>query len=866
MKGLTLNYLDRKPEAYELVRAGLKNDLRSHVCWHVYGLLYRSDREYREAIKCYANALRLDKGNQQILRDMAWLQVQMRDRSGLVETRRQLLTQKPGVKANWLGFSVAAHLDGRHRLGVHILEAYEKTLTGEPPASEAYEHSEMILYKLQLLEEGGGAEDALALLQREDSRVVDRVGAREARVRLLNRLGRAAEALPDLEKLIDINPENTEYYAGLLDAHALPRRAADRSAAQEAALDALSARLAAVYPRCSAVQRTLLDWKEGEAFRLAADSYARRFIQGGIPSLFIDLKPLYTDDAKRAALESLMLGYLEALQAGGRLPPPPGGGAGLNGSEVGPPAPAALVWVQAYLAHHFAHLGQPERALGHVDAAIRHTPTALDLYLDKAHILASLGAAGAAAYLADHARRMDLADRYINCEAVKLMFRAGRAEEAETTAALFTKDGDQLNNLYDMQAMWYEIEYGRAYRRAGDLGKALKKFHAVFQHFEDIHEDQFDFHAYCLRKVTLGAYVAMLRMEDSLYEHRFYREAAWEAAGCYLALADDPPRTEEDERREEEAALAAMSAAERKKYRAKKRKEEARREKEAEDRARAEKEGEGGGDKKKGANAPKAENAAPKDADPDGRKLMRVADPLRESSKYLGMLEKCDEQFANTHLLAFEVALRRGLLLLALRAARKARDLAQRGGEGAGGPAEEARAHLAAVRLALRAASFKGHATVEALLKEGVAALLGGQRVREFNAAFLAGRGAENLECRVAAAEGLAALDAASGGAAAGAALLATPSGLAPAAAGLLEKASLDACVAAHRALMGPLAAQASTPECPNQAAATWVNACMARFPHSDQFPGVVPRGLSTPGSLEKLVTFANAFEQLEIV
>ncbi len=37
MKGLTLNYMDRKEEAYELVRRGLKADLKSHVCWHVYG-------------------------------------------------------------------------------------------------------------------------------------------------------------------------------------------------------------------------------------------------------------------------------------------------------------------------------------------------------------------------------------------------------------------------------------------------------------------------------------------------------------------------------------------------------------------------------------------------------------------------------------------------------------------------------------------------------------------------------------------------------------------------------------------------------------------------------------------------------------
>ena len=37
MKGLVYNCLEKKEEAYELVRAGLKNDLKSHVCWHVYG-------------------------------------------------------------------------------------------------------------------------------------------------------------------------------------------------------------------------------------------------------------------------------------------------------------------------------------------------------------------------------------------------------------------------------------------------------------------------------------------------------------------------------------------------------------------------------------------------------------------------------------------------------------------------------------------------------------------------------------------------------------------------------------------------------------------------------------------------------------
>jgi Tetratricopeptide repeat len=41
---------------------------RSHVCWHVYGLLHRSDHDYNEAIKAYKQALKVEPQNLQILR------------------------------------------------------------------------------------------------------------------------------------------------------------------------------------------------------------------------------------------------------------------------------------------------------------------------------------------------------------------------------------------------------------------------------------------------------------------------------------------------------------------------------------------------------------------------------------------------------------------------------------------------------------------------------------------------------------------------------------------------------------------------------------------------------------------------------
>jgi hypothetical protein len=57
--------------------------LPPQICWHVYGLLYRSDGLYDDAIKCYIKALQFgDKDESQILKDLAALQIQQRSLAG----------------------------------------------------------------------------------------------------------------------------------------------------------------------------------------------------------------------------------------------------------------------------------------------------------------------------------------------------------------------------------------------------------------------------------------------------------------------------------------------------------------------------------------------------------------------------------------------------------------------------------------------------------------------------------------------------------------------------------------------------------------------------------------------------------------
>ena len=176
MKGLILNCLGRKEEAYDMVQRGLRNDLKSHVCWHVYGLLQRSDKKYAEAIKCYRNALKWDKDNIQILRDLSLLQIQMRDLEGYKETRHQLFSLRPTQRASWIGFAMSYHLLEDYEMALKILEEFRQT---QKKPSYDYEYSELLMYQNMVIRESGNMEAALRHLEEYESAICDKISLKE---------------------------------------------------------------------------------------------------------------------------------------------------------------------------------------------------------------------------------------------------------------------------------------------------------------------------------------------------------------------------------------------------------------------------------------------------------------------------------------------------------------------------------------------------------------------------------------------------------------------------------------------------------------------------------------------------------------
>ena len=249
--------MDMDTTAFTLAKAALQADMKSHICWHVYGLLYRSTKQLDEAIKAYKFALKLEPESQQIQRDLAFLQIQMRDYAGYIESRKAILQQKSGLRQNWTALAVANHLAGNLGQAEHLLKTYEDTLK-TPPSRTDYEHAEAALYRNSVIAEMGETERALDHLESIAKGALDRTAVMELRAKYLLLLGRKEEAEKAYRQLIERNNEYRFYYEQLELALGL-----DRSKDQDKLVE-LYQELAGENPRIDAPLRIPLDFLEGK--------------------------------------------------------------------------------------------------------------------------------------------------------------------------------------------------------------------------------------------------------------------------------------------------------------------------------------------------------------------------------------------------------------------------------------------------------------------------------------------------------------------------------------------------------------------------------------------------------------------------
>jgi tetratricopeptide (TPR) repeat protein len=256
MKALIINQQGKTDEAFALGKKALMADMKSHICWHVYGLLYRHQKNFEEAIKAYKSALKLEPESLQIQRDLAFLQIQMRDYQGYIQSRAAMLQARSQIRQNWTALAVAHHLAGDLVQAEKVLTTYEESLKS-PPSKTDYENSEAVMYKNSVIAEQGDYQRALDHLQSISKHNLDRLAVQELRAEYFAKLGRKEDAAKAYRSLLERNSEHPEYYDRLLEVLDIP---AENLQERKAVYDEYAEK----NPRCDAAKRLPLDFLTGE--------------------------------------------------------------------------------------------------------------------------------------------------------------------------------------------------------------------------------------------------------------------------------------------------------------------------------------------------------------------------------------------------------------------------------------------------------------------------------------------------------------------------------------------------------------------------------------------------------------------------
>ncbi|KAF8699909.1 N-terminal acetyltransferase A, auxiliary subunit, partial [Rhizoctonia solani] len=644
MKGLVFtNMPGKRDEGVELVRKGLALGLESHICWHVYGLVLKQDKNYAQALGAYSRALKYDVDNMNILRDAAQLQMQLRQFDQLVQTRHTLLALRPTMRQSWVALAVAYQMNDDLERADKVLVSYKSMLKNVPDYD--FEHSELLLYHLRIMENLGKHEEVLAALDvySKQRQILDRTAIVEFRARNLSQANRKAEAAHEWTTLIEQNYESYAYYRGLLSTQDidLGKNTLEYSAgvqksdmeqldnltdeSRSAALASLK-KLVTQYPGATAPKRLSLDVALGEEFRGLVEPYIWTGLQRGIPSLFVDIKSLYKEDEKRVVVGEIVEGFLPKLKPQDEPKEPK---LATNG-EAKPEPPTTYLWALYFLGQHYSYCGNQEKALSILDTAIAHTPTLPELYTARGRALKRAGDFVRASLAVEAGRLLDGQDRWLNGKSAKYAMRTGRVEDAQNLLGLFTrKDAVSPSaDLTEMQSLVYLLQEGDAHKRAGRVPMALKRYLMT----SGMTSMTSTLIAYGRGSARFAGRIALENITHTERRQLKRSRSTFGYTTIPVLLPLALPLTSEEKKAKAKAVKAASK------------------------------------EPKKSNNAKEEEIPPPKDDDPDGLKLLSQANPIEQALKLLRPLEALQVQDVDVWLMVYDVAIRRKKYLQAMKA------------------------------------------------------------------------------------------------------------------------------------------------------------------------------------------------------
>ena len=520
LKGLAYLYLKKPQEGEQILKQALKANFKSAVAWHFYAIFQKEQGNYSQAMKSYIKALNLSPNNFNIIRDLSYMQLYLRQLNSFVDTCRKGIDKKPGVLLNWVSFAFGCVLIKDYRSAQIALKTTENI--GGTVLKKNEKH-EIKIFNAMVENMNGKYEEAMNYLIHYKGELIDKPlvyimivenALKSKKYNIgLDYCSKALAITPDNSKLfcayfqMKINEKDFEptVYNDLLnipeDFKYLPK------------LKEILSELKEKYTKNKILDNLELAFSQGEEFKNLIESYFINQVEKALPSFYTNIQFIYKlQPYKVKYIQEILDKYLENINKNSKVS---------DNLDL----PIHTSWVYFYAAQHYLFFSELEKAFNYINLALDLTPSVVEFYMVAAKIFKHSYMMDKCILAFDKARLLDLGDRYLNAKMAKIFIREGQIKNNDEVMKLFVPQPLTEENIKFSETLWYLYECGCCYLIKKNIIRSHYCLQNVINVFLNIIKDQVDFYNYCFRRYMLKDLYHTINYLDGMARNKYVLNA-----------------------------------------------------------------------------------------------------------------------------------------------------------------------------------------------------------------------------------------------------------------------------------------------------------------------------------------------------
>lgn len=520
LKGLNYLYLKKPEEGEKTLKLAIKANMKSPVAWHFYAIFHKERGNYSQAMKSYNRALSLAPSNFNIIRDLSYMQLYLRQLDSFVKTCKLGIDNKPGMLLNWVSFAFACTMVKDYKTAISTLNSSENLGANILKKNEKHE---IKMFNAMIKAKEGKYEDAMNYLIHYKNELIDKPTVYSMIIENAIKCKRYNIGLDYCNKALTLNPDNSnlicsyflmkineddfspKVYNDLLnipeDYKYIPK--------MKETLNELMTK----YPKKKILSNLELAFNQGEDFKKLFEEYFIKQVEITIPSFYINVQFIYKlQPHKIKYIQEILDKYLDNIK---------------NNKKVSDnlDVPVHTSWVYFYAAQHYLFLCDLEKAINYINLALDLTPSVVEFYMVAAKIFKHSYMMDKCILAYDKARLLDLGDRYLNAKMGKIYARESQIDKSLEVMKEFVADPLTEENVKFSETLWYLNEMGCAYLTKKNILRSHYCFQSVIEVFLNILKDQVDFYNFCLRRYMLKDLYHTIVYLDGMAKNKYVLQA-----------------------------------------------------------------------------------------------------------------------------------------------------------------------------------------------------------------------------------------------------------------------------------------------------------------------------------------------------